>query len=89
MCTEDLQTGSTVDVRIDITVNNKLVLLKDSKQTGLALKKAAIEQGVDIKEDFILSLELGGGKTRLIGNDQEVEVNSGDRFVAIADDDNS
>ena len=77
------------DGKIEITVNDKPVVLEDTKQTGSAIKKAAIEQDVNIKEDFVLSLELGGGKTRLIGDDEEIEVKDGERFLAIENDDNS
>lgn len=77
------------DGKIDITVNDKPVVLEDKKQTGASVKKAAIEQDVNIKADFVLSVELGGGKTELIGDDQEIEVNDDDRFLAIENDDNS
>ena len=77
------------DGKIDITVNDKPVVLEGTKQTGASVKKAAIEQDVNIKEDFVLSIELGGGKTELIGDDQEIEVYNGERFLAIENDDNS
>ncbi len=77
------------DVKIDLMVNEKPVVLEGTKQTGASVKKAAIEQGVDIKEDFVLSIELGGGKTRLVGDDEEIEVHDGERFLAIENDDNS
>ena len=75
--------------KIEITVNDKPVVLEDTKQTGADIKKAAIEQDVNIKDDFVLSIELGGGKTRLIGDDKEIEVKNGERFLAIENDDNS
>ena len=65
------------------------VVLEGTKQTGASVKKAAIEQDVNIKADFVLSIELGGGKTELKGDDQEIEVHDGDRFLAIENDDNS
>ena len=77
------------DGKIDVTVNDKPVVLEDTKQTGASVKKAAIEQGVDIKEDFVLSIELGGGKTKLVKDDEEIEVHDGERFLAIENDDNS
>lgn len=77
------------DQKIDILVNEKPVTLEGRKQTGSTIKKAAIDQGVNIKFDFVLSIELGGGKTNLIGDDQEIEVNPHDRFLAIENDDNS
>ena len=77
------------DGKIDITVNDKPVVLEGTKQTGASVKKAAIEQDVNIKADFVLSIELGGGKTELRGDDQVFEVQDGERFLAIENDDNS
>ena len=77
------------DGKIDVTVNDKPVVLESRKQTGAAVKKAAIEQDVNIKEDFVLSIELGSGKTQLVGDEEEIEVRDGERFLAIENDDNS
>ena len=77
------------DGKVEVTVNDKPVVLVGAKQTGASIKKAAIEQDVNIKEDFVLSIELGGGKTQLIGDDEEIEVYADERFLAIENDDNS
>ena len=77
------------DGKVDVTVNDKPVILVGAKQTGASIKKAAIEQGVNIKEEFVLSIELGGGKTNLVGDDEYFEVYDGERFLAIENDDNS
>ena len=77
------------DGKVEIALNDKPVVLEGLKQTGASIKKAAIEQGVNIKEDFVLSIELGGGKTRLVGDDEFIEVKPGERFLAIENDDNS
>ncbi len=77
------------DGKIEVTVNDKPVVLEDSKQTGESIKKAAIDQGVNIKQDFVLSIELGGGKTKLVGDSEFIEVHPDDRFLAIENDDNS
>ena len=77
------------DGKFDVTVNDKPVVLEGAKQTGASVKKAAIEQDVNIKEDFVLSIELGGGKTQLVGDDEEIVVHEGERFLAIENDDNS
>jgi hypothetical protein len=75
---------------IEVLVNDKYkVTLLGKKQTGLSIKQAAIAQHVPIQLDFVLSIELGGGKTEIIGNDQPIKVKKGDRFLAIPDDDNS
>ena len=77
------------DGKVEVTVNDKPVVLDGTKQTGSSVKKAAIEQAVNIKEDFVLSIELGGGKTELAGDDQVIEVHANQRFLAIENDDNS
>ena len=77
------------DGKVDVTVNDKPVVLKGAKQTGANVKKAAIEQDVQIKEDFVLSIELGGGRTKLVGDDEQIQVHDGERFLAIENDDNS
>ena len=81
--------GGLNDEKIEVSVNDKPVVLEGSKQTGESIKKAAVDQGVNIKEDFVLSIELGGGKTRLLGDDESIEVHPDDRFLAIENDDNS
>lgn len=77
------------DRKVEVTLNDKPVVLVGAKQTGANIKKAAIDAGVNIKEDFVLSIELGGGKTRLVGDDEHVDVHDGMRFLAIENDDNS
>ena len=56
---------------------------------GLEIKQAAIHAGVAIQLDFVLSLEVGPGQTRIIGDRDRVRVKSGQQYLAIADDDNS
>ncbi len=85
---EDVK-GGIDDGKVEIALNDKPVVLDRSKQTGESIKKAAIDQGVNIKEDFVLSIELGGGKTELVGDEESIEVHSNDRFLAIENDDNS
>jgi Multiubiquitin len=57
--------------------------------TGLGIKQAAIEQGVPIQIDFVLSQELADRRTKIIGDGDLIEVNEHSRFVAVAPDDNS
>ena len=85
---EDVK-GGIDDGKIEVTLNDKPVLLAGSKQTGESIKKAAIAQGVNIKPDFVLSIERGGGKTDLIGDHEPIFVHADDRFLAIENDDNS
>jgi predicted nuclease with TOPRIM domain len=83
---EDLEAEKTIEVvfneRYPVKIHGK-------KQTGLSLKEAAIKEDVPIQLDFVLSIELGGGKTDIIGNADTIKVKEGDRFLAIPDDDNS
>ena len=77
------------DIEVEISVNDKPVVLKGVRQTGATVKRSAIAEGVRIAEDFVLSIELGGGKTKLVGDDEEIVVRAGERFLAIENDDNS
>ena len=77
------------DGKVEVTVNDKPVVLDGAKQTGASVKKAAIEQDVNIKPDFVLSIELGGGKTKLVNDNEHIEVCDGERFLVIENDDNS
>jgi hypothetical protein len=72
-----------------ITVNEKPVVVTGPKVTGLQIKEAAIAQGVQIGLDFQLSEELKNGRTRIVGDADEVTVNKNSRFDAVAGDDNS
>jgi hypothetical protein len=77
---------------VEISVNKKPVRIAKGDHTGLEIKDAAIEQGVEIKRDFILSLEKGEGKddkARVIGDDEVIKVHEHMRFRAVDDDDNS
>lgn len=74
---------------VEITVNERRVVLPDNDTTGLGIKNAAIAQGVPIKIDFILQQELPNGGSRVIGDNDPVKVHPHDRFTAIDRDDNS
>ncbi len=89
MASDENVKGGVDDGKIEVTLNDKPLVLEGSKQTGESIKKAAIEQGVNIKQDFVLSIERGGGKTDLVGDDQFIEVHPNERFLAIENDDNS
>ena len=89
MADESVERKVVDDGKFEVTVNDKPVVLEGAKQTGASVKKAAVEQDVNIKQDFVLSIELGGGKTQLVGDDEEIVVHDGERFLAIENDDNS
>lgn len=74
---------------VEVEVNNKPVRLDRHRVTGLEVKEAAIAQKVQIDLGFQLFEELGEGRERQVGDDDEVEVRGGTRFTAIAPDDNA
>ncbi|WKA26222.1 multiubiquitin domain-containing protein [Bradyrhizobium roseum] len=78
-----------VEKLVGIFVNEKLVKIERGEHTGLEIKQAAIAQGVQIQLDFVLSLEKRQGETQIIGDNDSVKVKKGQKYVAIADDDNS
>jgi len=74
---------------VTVKVNTKAVILNRGLRTGLEIKQAAIDQGVAIKLDFLLSIELGHGHTEHVRDNEPIRVKDGQEFVAIPDDDNS
>ena len=74
---------------IEISVNKKPVQVEDKRLTGLEVKEAAVAQGVQIQLDFVLSLHLEHGGTKIIGDADEVKVKKHTAFTAVAGDDNS
>jgi hypothetical protein len=74
---------------VTIHVNERPVQLAEHLVTGLEIKQVAIAQGVPIEVDFILVEELGGGRTKVIGNQDRVHVDKRSRFLANDGDDNS
>ena len=74
---------------ITVMVNNHQVVFQDHKATGLEIKRTAIQQGVNIQEDFLLFQVKGGGKLDPVADDKTVTLNKNDEFRATAADDNS
>ena len=77
------------DRELEVIVNERPVTLVGHRHTGLEIKQAAIQQGVPIQLDFVLSVEHGHGQTKLVGDTDEITITKNSRFVAIPDDDNS
>lgn len=73
---------------VSIVVNEKPVSLPDHKATGKQIKQAAIEQGVAIKIEFNL-FRLTGHAQHPVGDTETVTLHDGERFRAVAADDNS
>jgi hypothetical protein len=76
-------------IDIKITVNEQPVTMHQREANGLQIKEAAIAQSVNIKTDFVLSEELGERRSRVIGDNQTIELHDGQKFIAVAPDDNS
>jgi Multiubiquitin len=74
---------------VTVEVNSKEVVLTEKIMTGLEIKRAAIQQHVQIQEDFILQLEKHNGEFDTIGDDDTVHSKKGMHFTCIAPDDNS
>lgn len=74
---------------IEIEVNGKPVEMPKAEATGLAIKEAAIAQGVNIQVGFMLQQELPNGSSKVVGNDDIIQLRKHLRFTAIAPDDNS
>ena len=74
--------------RVTIKVNHQPVTFEKDEATGLQLKQAAIDQGVDIKLDFILKRKVGDDFVR-VKDDQTVKLHEGEFFRALTPDDNS
>jgi hypothetical protein len=68
---------------VTVTVNAHPVKLLGHAETGREIKVAAIEQGVAIHLEFILTEERAEG-SRVIADDEEVHLRDGLRFIAIA-----
>ena len=75
---------------VTVAVNNKPVTLEKHRVTGLEIKQAAIAQGVEIELDFILVEDAREGhEAKVIGDDDDVNVNKHSTFTANDGDDNS
>jgi hypothetical protein len=73
----------------DITVNNQPVKIAGPKTTGLEIKEAAIDQGVQIELDFQLAEIRQNGEREIVGDGDTVSLHENSKFVATAPDDNS
>lgn len=75
---------------IVVNVNDEPVRFERGVElTGLEVKQTAIDQGVDIKLDFVLSVLNHGGHGREVGNEDVVKITGRIEFCAIPGDDNS
>lgn len=86
--TTDAGAVGTTHGTVRVTVNNQPVELPDREVTGLAIKQAAIDQGVEIQMNFALSVKRGD-RYLPVGDDEPVRPHAGEKFLAVAPDDNS
>lgn len=76
--------------KVTVQVNRHEVVLGDHRVTGIEIKRAAIVQGVNIQEDFLLTLEPQEGKpARIVGDDETITVTHKSVFTANDGDDDS
>lgn len=76
-------------VTVTITVNKQPITVNGPRLTGLEIKQAAIDQGVPIGLDFVLSELRPNGRPKIVGDNDVVTVNKNSEFTAVADDDDS
>ena len=74
---------------VTIEVNGQKVEMPQGPATGLEIKDAAIKQSVAIQPNFVLQQELPNGTSKVIGDDDKVDLRENLSFTAIAPDDNS
>jgi hypothetical protein len=70
---------------VTVLVNEHRVNLLGHAETGLAIKTAAIEQGVQIELKFVLEEELPDGTHRVVEDHESVTLRENQRFTAHAE----
>jgi hypothetical protein len=73
---------------VTIEVNRKPVRIAGHEATGLQIKQAAIDQGVHIQLDFVLSHRVDH-RHEIVGDNERIRLHAGEEFHAIRPDDNS
>ena len=74
---------------VTVEVNDHKVEMPAGPATGLEIKQAAIKQDVKIELNFVLQMQLPNGSSKVIGDDDKVQLTEHLAFTAIAPDDNS
>ena len=74
---------------VEIEVNDHKVKMHEGPATGLEIKEAAVDQGVSILTNFVLQLHLPNGSSKVIGDNDKIQLSEHLAFTAIAADDNS
>ena len=76
-------------VRCEIHVNEQTVTVDGLSHTAGTIKQAAIAQGVEIEQEFVLSIVTEDGGPKILAEEETIEVVEDCRFVAVDGDDNS
>lgn len=74
---------------ITIHVNNKPVEVMGPKATGYEIKEAAVNAGLTVKLDFVLSEEHHDGNLTRVGDTDVITVNPQSKFIMVSPDHNS
>ena len=74
---------------VTIEVNDHKIKMPGGPATGLEIKEAAINQGVNIQLNFVLQVQLPNGSSKVIGDGDKIPLTEHLAFTAIAADDNS
>ena len=75
--------------KFTIIVNENPVEIIGHRHTGLEIKQAAIDAGLSIQLDFVLTEEQGPGMNRVVGDNDEVTLTKKSVFEAIPNDEHS
>lgn len=89
MPTQDAMAEDIRQKTVTIEVNDRKVKMPAGPATGLEIKEAAIEHGLNIQTTFVLQVQLPNGSSKVVGNDDKVQLTEHLAFTAIAADDNS
>ena len=74
---------------VTIEVNDHKVMMPGGPATGFEVKESAMKQGVNIQLNFVLQVQLPNGSSKVIGDDDKIQLTEHLAFTAIAADDNS
>jgi hypothetical protein len=73
---------------VTVHVNEHPVVVPSPKTTGLEIKEAAIQAGLPVDREFVLSEERKQGP-KIIGDADPVHVDDDSHFLMVPPDDNS
>ena len=85
-----VENSETKIKNVVVKVNNNPVTFHDNKATGSLIKSTAIDQGLQIQQDFNLFEKIGdSGKLKPVDDEEIVTLHPNQEFRAVAPDDNS